>query len=195
MCLVGPKYVLRSWPEGYKMFVHYKGPQDNPRTDKYLFGVSPQQTRFTGPHGCFDRRLDARQAFSLCPRVRTPRSMAHDGRKLTKVQLRLQVLHAHTPARYQPSSGLNNPLCFLPRCSDPPVDASTFKSPPTSAPNQIPGLGEGENLWTTFRDGWPSRNVTPSIDPTTARTDHTFEGDTMVRYTQRAEAGEAFHRA
>ena len=23
------------------MFVHYKGPQDNPRTDKYLFGVSP----------------------------------------------------------------------------------------------------------------------------------------------------------
>lgn len=23
------------------MFVHYKGPQDNPRTDKYLFGASP----------------------------------------------------------------------------------------------------------------------------------------------------------
>lgn len=23
------------------MFMHYKGPQDNPRTDKYLFGVSP----------------------------------------------------------------------------------------------------------------------------------------------------------
>lgn len=36
----GPKYILGSWPEGYKMFVHYKGPQDNPRTDKYLFGVS-----------------------------------------------------------------------------------------------------------------------------------------------------------
>ena len=40
-CLVGPKYILASWPEGYKMFVHYKGAQDNPRTDKYLFGVSP----------------------------------------------------------------------------------------------------------------------------------------------------------
>lgn len=38
--LAGPKYTLGSWPEGYKMFVHYKGPQDNPRTDKYLFGVS-----------------------------------------------------------------------------------------------------------------------------------------------------------
>ena len=23
----GPKYILRSWPEGYKMFVHYKGPR------------------------------------------------------------------------------------------------------------------------------------------------------------------------
>ncbi|KAF9650140.1 hypothetical protein BDM02DRAFT_3185686 [Thelephora ganbajun] len=34
----GPKYTLGSWPGGYKMFVHYKGPQDNPRTDKYLFG-------------------------------------------------------------------------------------------------------------------------------------------------------------
>ena len=28
------------------MFVHYKGPQDNPRTDKYLFGVSPFTVTF-----------------------------------------------------------------------------------------------------------------------------------------------------
>ena len=40
-CLAGPKYILKSWPEGYKMFIHYKGPQDNPRTDKYLFGTFP----------------------------------------------------------------------------------------------------------------------------------------------------------
>lgn len=41
MSSAGPKYILSSWPEGYKMFMHYKGPQDNPRADKYLFGVSP----------------------------------------------------------------------------------------------------------------------------------------------------------
>ena len=48
MCLAGPKYILRSWPEGYKMFVHYKGSQENPRADKYLFGVSPSTTLICG---------------------------------------------------------------------------------------------------------------------------------------------------
>ena len=76
----GPKYILRSWPDGYKMFVHYKGPQDNPRTDKYLFGVSPFTVTFllAGSHH-FDCRFDVRQALSLRPRIRASRGMAHDG--------------------------------------------------------------------------------------------------------------------
>jgi Transcription-silencing protein, cryptic loci regulator Clr2 len=36
----GPEYILKDWPPGYCMFIHYKGPQDNPRTDKYLIGTS-----------------------------------------------------------------------------------------------------------------------------------------------------------
>ncbi|EGN96813.1 hypothetical protein SERLA73DRAFT_75668 [Serpula lacrymans var. lacrymans S7.3] len=34
----GPNYVLRSWPEGYKMFDHNKGAESNPRHDVYLIG-------------------------------------------------------------------------------------------------------------------------------------------------------------
>lgn len=36
---VGPNYVLRAWPDGYRMFDHHKGPQNNPRHDIYLFGI------------------------------------------------------------------------------------------------------------------------------------------------------------
>lgn len=45
------------------MFVHYKGPQDNPRTDKYLFGPSSlikPIAQALRSHDCFDRRLDTR---------------------------------------------------------------------------------------------------------------------------------------
>ncbi|KAG0709404.1 hypothetical protein DFH29DRAFT_229175 [Suillus ampliporus] len=31
-------YVLQGWPEGYQMYDHNKGPQDNPRHDAYLMG-------------------------------------------------------------------------------------------------------------------------------------------------------------
>ncbi|KAF9006127.1 hypothetical protein BDQ17DRAFT_1389700 [Cyathus striatus] len=40
----GPSYVLRDWPDGYRMFDHNKGPVDNPRHDIYLFG-SPKKFR------------------------------------------------------------------------------------------------------------------------------------------------------
>lgn len=167
MCSAGPKYILRAWPEGYKMFVHYKGSQDNPRTDKYLFGVFPRQNRFIGPHDYFERRLDTRQTLSLGPRIRTPRCMAHDGRRVAKVQLRLQVLYAYAPTRHQPSSGLiNRPHCFFPCCSDSPVDPSAFEGTQTSAPNRIPGRGEGGDISATLRDSWPTRNLTPSVAPT-----------------------------
>ena len=150
-----------------------------------------------GSHDCLDRRLDARQPFSLGPRIRTPRGMALDRRNLTKVQLRLQVLHAYSTARHQPSSRLiNRPLSRFPCRSDSPVDTSTFESPPTSTPNSIQGRGEGEDISATFCDNRPGRNLAPSVAPTT-RTNltFTFEGDTLVRYPQRTEAGEAFYRA
>jgi len=148
----------------------------------------PLQDWFVRPHDWFDRRLDARQPFSLRPGVRTPCGMAHDGRDFTKIKLRLQVLYAHTSAEYQPSGGLENqlPLRFLSCCPDSPVDASTFESPSTSASNHIHGRGEGDDLSTTFRVHWPSRNITPSITLTTSPTDHTYEGDTLVCHTQRA---------
>lgn len=38
--LVGPTYVLRSWPAGYQMFDHNKGPASAPRHDAYLMGMS-----------------------------------------------------------------------------------------------------------------------------------------------------------
>ncbi|KAH8093278.1 hypothetical protein BXZ70DRAFT_1010503 [Cristinia sonorae] len=31
-------YVLKNWPEGYGMFIHYKGEARRPRSDPYLFG-------------------------------------------------------------------------------------------------------------------------------------------------------------
>ncbi|KAH9967236.1 hypothetical protein BC827DRAFT_1123410 [Russula dissimulans] len=34
----GKNYVLRSWPEGYRLFCHYKGKQSSPRQDLYLLG-------------------------------------------------------------------------------------------------------------------------------------------------------------
>jgi len=34
----GKSYVLRSWPEGYRLFCHYKGKQSSPRQDLYLIG-------------------------------------------------------------------------------------------------------------------------------------------------------------
>jgi hypothetical protein len=37
----GTNYVLRSWPEGYRMFCHYKGTQSSPRQDLYLIGPPP----------------------------------------------------------------------------------------------------------------------------------------------------------
>jgi Transcription-silencing protein, cryptic loci regulator Clr2 len=35
----GPEYVLKSFPAGYKLFDHHKGPAPDPRHDLYLFGV------------------------------------------------------------------------------------------------------------------------------------------------------------
>lgn len=32
------KYVLKSWPDGYQMYDHNKGPEGNPRHDLYLVG-------------------------------------------------------------------------------------------------------------------------------------------------------------
>ena len=37
---VGPNYVLKSWPDSYRLYDHHKGPQDNPRHDLYLFGMT-----------------------------------------------------------------------------------------------------------------------------------------------------------
>ena len=34
----GRNYVLRSWPEGYRLYCHYKGRQSAPRQDLYLIG-------------------------------------------------------------------------------------------------------------------------------------------------------------
>jgi len=36
--LAGNNYVLRSWPAGYQMYDHHKGPAVNPRHDLYLYG-------------------------------------------------------------------------------------------------------------------------------------------------------------
>jgi Transcription-silencing protein, cryptic loci regulator Clr2/Transcription-silencing protein Clr2 len=40
MFSAGPNYVLKSWPDGYRLYDHQKGPEDNPRHDLYLFGTS-----------------------------------------------------------------------------------------------------------------------------------------------------------
>lgn len=36
---VGPKYVFRDFPDGYRLYDHNKGPQKAPRHDLYLFGA------------------------------------------------------------------------------------------------------------------------------------------------------------
>ncbi|PPQ91873.1 hypothetical protein CVT25_000748 [Psilocybe cyanescens] len=41
---VGPKYVFRDFPDGYRLYDHNKGPQKAPRHDLYLFG--PIKKRF-----------------------------------------------------------------------------------------------------------------------------------------------------
>ncbi|KAJ7043682.1 hypothetical protein C8F04DRAFT_1072948 [Mycena alexandri] len=41
----GQPYVLRDFPDGYRMFDHHKGKADNPRHDVYLFG-SESKSRF-----------------------------------------------------------------------------------------------------------------------------------------------------
>ncbi|KLO17957.1 hypothetical protein SCHPADRAFT_913375 [Schizopora paradoxa] len=43
------KYVLKSWPNGYQMYDHNKGPVANPRHDLYLVG-SEHVARFRSPH-------------------------------------------------------------------------------------------------------------------------------------------------
>jgi hypothetical protein len=37
----GKNYVLRSWPEGYRIYCHYKGKKSSPRQDLYLIGPHP----------------------------------------------------------------------------------------------------------------------------------------------------------
>ncbi|KAF9466099.1 hypothetical protein BDZ94DRAFT_1158717 [Collybia nuda] len=41
----GPNYVLKDWPEGYRLFDHHKGPEANPRHDLYMFGSSNRRFR------------------------------------------------------------------------------------------------------------------------------------------------------
>jgi hypothetical protein len=36
----GPNYVIRDFPQGYKLFKHHKGTGKSHRTDMYLFGMS-----------------------------------------------------------------------------------------------------------------------------------------------------------
>ncbi|KAF5383714.1 hypothetical protein D9615_003660 [Tricholomella constricta] len=40
---LGPTYMLRNWPAGYKFFDHQKGPDSAPRHDLYLYGPPPQR--------------------------------------------------------------------------------------------------------------------------------------------------------
>lgn len=123
--LVGPKYILGSWPEGYKMFVHYKGPQDDPRVDKYLIGASPC-TEIPSPYLTIVLiRLNTCKAFSLGPGIRTSCCVAHGKGRLTSVQLCLQVLHAHAPGHSSSQISDQRAWRFFSRFSNPPVGANT----------------------------------------------------------------------
>ncbi|KAH9995401.1 hypothetical protein BJV74DRAFT_795239 [Russula compacta] len=43
----GRSYVLRSWPEGYRMYCHYKGKQSSPRQDLYLIDLTHPGSTYT----------------------------------------------------------------------------------------------------------------------------------------------------
>ena len=89
--LEGPSYVLKSFPEGYQLYDHNKGPVKAPRHDPYLCGMFGQhpvavQTVLTR------HRLHTRQPLPLDQRVHTPRTMAHARCLHGPFQLRVQVL-------------------------------------------------------------------------------------------------------
>lgn len=44
------KYTIEDFPEGYRFFLHYKGPSANPRTDPYLYGELIDVFPFLSPN-------------------------------------------------------------------------------------------------------------------------------------------------
>ncbi|KAF8269802.1 hypothetical protein EI94DRAFT_1724363 [Lactarius quietus] len=48
----GSSYVLRSWPEGYNLYCHYKGKQSSPRQDLYLIGSTHTKRFRSVPENC-----------------------------------------------------------------------------------------------------------------------------------------------
>ncbi|KAF8630139.1 hypothetical protein AX15_003092 [Amanita polypyramis BW_CC] len=62
------EYVLAGWPEGYRLFDHNKGPENNPRHDVYLFGSAKGRFRSINefiPHAIWLMREES-MVYSGC---------------------------------------------------------------------------------------------------------------------------------
>jgi hypothetical protein len=114
LVLDGPSYVLKNWPEGYRMFDHHKGPQATPRHDVYLMGER---------HCTFDisalvlanhkvHRLQV--SLSFYTRIHTTRHVAYRGFNNGPNKLQMQILLQETSTRYYVFNGAPSQIWWLP---------------------------------------------------------------------------------
>lgn len=89
----GKNYVLKSWPEGYHMYCHYKGRQSSPRQDLYLIGPHPTVSSPVPTQlDMKPLRIHPHETFPLRSRVCASRNMAHDRSYTGPRKLRMQIL-------------------------------------------------------------------------------------------------------
>lgn len=93
----GRNYVLRSWPEGYHLYCHYKGKQSSARQDLYLLGTPFALLPLLFRRNYTQRllvafRIGSHETVPLSSRVCASRNMAYDGSYAGSQKLRMQVL-------------------------------------------------------------------------------------------------------
>ncbi|OCH85503.1 hypothetical protein OBBRIDRAFT_798107 [Obba rivulosa] len=141
----GQQYVLKTWPAGYHMYVHLKGPEANPRTDVYLFGSQFVQ-RFRSinefiPHAtwlCTDPTMNRANCECKYCSKRTQRTVTED---LGLVAKRSPSEHSTSPttsrrpARMrEPRTRDNKPYAAVRRQ---PKPARMPTKPPPKGPEQF----------------------------------------------------------
>ncbi|EMD38934.1 hypothetical protein CERSUDRAFT_104223 [Gelatoporia subvermispora B] len=139
----GPAYVLKEWPAGYRMFVHYKGPQANPRTDVYLFGSQHIQ-RFRSinefiPHAvwlCTDPTMNRANCECKYCSKRTQRTVTEDlGLAPKPSSVRGSPTASRRPARLrEPRTRDDKPYAAVRRQ---PRSARLPTKPPLKGPEQF----------------------------------------------------------
>lgn len=94
--VAGQTYVLKDWPEGYHMFDHNKGREQNPRHDAYLIGsyLLPSSHTYPKPiYSPYSQRLQTRAQIPFRKRICSPCNLAPHRRNAQSFRMQMQILH------------------------------------------------------------------------------------------------------